>query len=370
MDARPSSSDDRTSQALASSFEEYRTLRAEITAALASQHAVLSYGIAALGLSTIAVGNAWQRAPAFAGFVLMTVIPSGIFLVVMLWGTELARMRRAGRYIAQHVEPRINDLAHTPYALSWERWLDGLVPPRASSKKPRPRSLNLGIAAAGAMWLILSLSSFAVGAYRFDTQARYIRSTAANDAKISAATTSPKEVPPRPTIARWFYRWWHFPWPVSAKNLGRGGEFWALFGVFILVPFSYASWMFSRNTRRLAAEFPPYIPTSAAGAVAELLRESTSEELLGFWPSYRAGQYDDAIATLTQTLQRYPDDPTILFSLACCESRAKRDDAALEYLRRAIDVGGKRILRLARTAEEEDFTMLKGDSRFRDLIGD
>jgi tetratricopeptide (TPR) repeat protein len=365
-DTRVSGGDDRTSHALASAFEEYRTLRAEITAALASQHAVLSYGIAALALSSLAIGNAWQTVPGFAGLVLMTAIPSGIFLVVMLWGTELARMHRAGLFIAEHLEPQINDLAGTPYALSWERWLAGDVPPRMA-QKPKPRSLNLGIGAAGVMWLVLSFSSFAVGAYRFDSQADYMRHVAAESAKASANATSPLQTPSRPTKVLWFYRWWHFPWPLSARSLRHGSEVSILFLLFVLVPFGYASLTFFRNKRRLASgEFPPYISTTASGSIAEILRESTSEALIGFWPSYQAGKYDEAVVILTRMLLQYPDDPAILFSLACCESRAGKSEVALQDLGRAIALGGKRILWLARDAE--DFSTLKDCARFRELI--
>jgi tetratricopeptide (TPR) repeat protein len=54
-------------------------------------------------------------------------------------------------------------------------------------------------------------------------------------------------------------------------------------------------------------------------------------------PFYTAGEYDRAAAAALAALDHFPDDPTILYNLACCESLAGRADDAVEHLRRALE---------------------------------
>lgn len=51
-----------------------------------------------------------------------------------------------------------------------------------------------------------------------------------------------------------------------------------------------------------------------------------------------AGRNDEGVEILAQGLGRYPDDPTILYDLACYESLAGRLDDALTHLRRALEL--------------------------------
>jgi hypothetical protein len=41
---------------------------------------------------------------------------------------------------------------------------------------------------------------------------------------------------------------------------------------------------------------------------------------------------------LTSGVERYPDDPTLLYDLACYEALTGRLDAALEHVRRALEL--------------------------------
>ena len=51
-----------------------------------------------------------------------------------------------------------------------------------------------------------------------------------------------------------------------------------------------------------------------------------------------AGDFDAYADELTDALQRRPDHPATLYNLACAESLAGRSDAALEHLRRALEL--------------------------------
>ena len=72
-----------------------------------------------------------------------------------------------------------------------------------------------------------------------------------------------------------------------------------------------------------------------------------------------------AIAELEAGLAQHPDHPTMLYHLACFESRAGRAAAALEHLQRAVDLDGQ--LR-AWARDDEDFSGLRDDPRFVSAI--
>lgn len=106
-------------------LEEYRTLRAEVIAAIQSQHQALGYGIAALALFLVAVAQIWKGSPLVASFALIVLIPGGIFFVVAVWGTEVTRMTRVGFYIGQYLEKEINRASNLEVQLNWDSWLLG-----------------------------------------------------------------------------------------------------------------------------------------------------------------------------------------------------------------------------------------------------
>lgn len=53
-----------------------------------------------------------------------------------------------------------------------------------------------------------------------------------------------------------------------------------------------------------------------------------------------AGHVEEGVAILADGLERYPDDATILYDLACYESLAGRLDDALVHLRRSLELDG------------------------------
>jgi tetratricopeptide (TPR) repeat protein len=70
---------------------------------------------------------------------------------------------------------------------------------------------------------------------------------------------------------------------------------------------------------------------------------------------------DRAIEILDVQLVEEPDDANVLYNLACAESRSGRDDAALEHLRRAVEL----VPRFAELAQSDgDLDGIRGDARF------
>ncbi len=70
-------------------------------------------------------------------------------------------------------------------------------------------------------------------------------------------------------------------------------------------------------------------------------------------PHYRAGDYARAIEVAQQLLKELPDEPTLLYNLACCESLADRPAEALEHLRRAGELDPS-VLEWAKTDSDLD----------------
>jgi hypothetical protein len=100
-----------------------------------------------------------------------------------------------------------------------------------------------------------------------------------------------------------------------------------------------------------------------------VLPESIATDGPGPWaavhPLYEAGEYAEAAARGRELLEAHPDDPRVLFNLACCESRAGRTADAIEHLRRAIDLA-EQCRELAK--RDSDFDPIRGERAFEELL--
>ena len=76
-------------------------------------------------------------------------------------------------------------------------------------------------------------------------------------------------------------------------------------------------------------------------------------------------QYAEGAAVLSAGLERFPDDPVLLYDLACYESMAGRGEDALGHLRQAVELDGS-LRDLARG--DSDFASLKDDAELRALL--
>jgi len=80
--------------------------------------------------------------------------------------------------------------------------------------------------------------------------------------------------------------------------------------------------------------------------------------------SYAAGDYERGIGILERALERFPDEPALLYDLACFESLEGERDRALGHLRRAIELDpGYRSAARA----DDDFATLRDLPEFRRL---
>jgi hypothetical protein len=82
-------------------------------------------------------------------------------------------------------------------------------------------------------------------------------------------------------------------------------------------------------------------------------------------PLYEAGNYGDAAAKGRELIQERPDQPYLYFNTACCESLAGETSAAIEHLRRAIEMwDGFRDM----ASHDDDLDPIRDEPAFRDLM--
>ena len=76
-------------------------------------------------------------------------------------------------------------------------------------------------------------------------------------------------------------------------------------------------------------------------------------------------EYAEGAAVLAAGLERFPDDPVLLYDLACYESMAGRGEDALGHLRQAVELDGS-LRDLARG--DSDLASLRDDPEFQALL--
>jgi tetratricopeptide (TPR) repeat protein len=122
-------------------------------------------------------------------------------------------------------------------------------------------------------------------------------------------------------------------------------------------------------------------PAAKRGAVAE--EEQTTILVVGGGPGqvytppdwersapalayFATEEYDKAHNELMKAHGQFPDDPTVLFNLACAESLLGRADDAIGHLEQSI-ANDESFRELART--DTDFDPIREEPRFRELVG-
>ena len=118
-------------------------------------------------------------------------------------------------------------------------------------------------------------------------------------------------------------------------------------------------------TRGASAEEPGTTVLALGGKPGEPFRISPWEYYFAAIPAYRAKDYGRALGVVREGLERHPDNPSILFTLACLESLSGERDAALQHLRRAVERNPK-LAEEART--DPDLDPIRDDPEFASAI--
>ena len=122
------------------------------------------------------------------------------------------------------------------------------------------------------------------------------------------------------------------------------------------------------GVNRTAFAQEPGTTIIAVGGVPGSAAESLGWEL---WaplnPLYENGAYAEAADRGRELVAEHPDYPVLFYNLACCESLAGENAAAVEHLRRAIELS-QQFRESA--GEDSDFDPIREDGAFRELVGD
>ena len=140
-------------------LEEYRALRSESLASMKSQQATVSTGTGALA---VLVGLAFRQTLPVQSLILLMPIPALSYVVLLIWLGEVARMMRAGFYLAT-IESRVNTyclVRGMPTALGWESWL------RQKGAKGRTPQVDWNYKAIIGLFLATSLGSVVLAMVR------------------------------------------------------------------------------------------------------------------------------------------------------------------------------------------------------------
>jgi tetratricopeptide (TPR) repeat protein len=105
---------------------------------------------------------------------------------------------------------------------------------------------------------------------------------------------------------------------------------------------------------------------AVGGARGEAYRVSPWEYTFGATPAWRRQDWAEAERLLREGLEAHPDNPSILYNLACILAQSGKTDEAFDLLRRSLEAEPK----YRKYAEsDEDLDPLRADPRFSEAVG-
>ena len=121
-----------------------------------------------------------------------------------------------------------------------------------------------------------------------------------------------------------------------------------------------------RAVRRGAyADEPGTTVLALGGKPGEVFQVSPWEYYFAAIPAFKDKDYARGAEIVREGLERYPDNPNVLYTLACFESLAGDSDSALDHLRQAA----AREPRVAEWAKDDsDLDPIREDARFESAV--
>ena len=118
--------------------------------------------------------------------------------------------------------------------------------------------------------------------------------------------------------------------------------------------------------RQAVATSDETIVLAVGGRRGEAYRVPPGGELADFLERYNERDYDSALAACHVALEKFPGNALILYNIACMQSLLGHGDEALETLRTSVGTWP----RFKENAQkDDDFTSLREDARFQELVG-
>ena len=113
------------------------------------------------------------------------------------------------------------------------------------------------------------------------------------------------------------------------------------------------------------AEEPGTTVLALGGVPGEVFRVSPWEYYFAAIPAFQSRDYARGMAIVREGLLHYPDNPGMLYTLACLESLAGDADSAIEHLTHAA-AGDPKIASWAK--DDSDLDPIRNDPRFESAI--
>ena len=155
---------------LSTAIEEYKSIRTESLDSMKVQNNIVGYGVAATAaLLTASIGFIDKNDSTILDLAIFCLfIPSVVSFIVMIWAGEVARMYRAGSFLAmrekiinRHIDAKINSGGSLSEPLGWENWL---LSEDANNKNQTPHHrLYAQHYCILAMFIFLGLLSMLIG---------------------------------------------------------------------------------------------------------------------------------------------------------------------------------------------------------------
>lgn len=132
------------------------------------------------------------------------------------------------------------------------------------------------------------------------------------------------------------------------------------------VPAGSVVFVSDRKVRRGAiAEDDGTVVLVAGGTPGKAYEVSAWEEAGDAYPLWEDGRHEEALQILRTVAVAHPEAGIVLYNTACLEAIVGEPEAALEHLRRSIELE-ERFRELART--DEDFQSMRDRPEFRKLV--
>jgi tetratricopeptide (TPR) repeat protein len=116
--------------------------------------------------------------------------------------------------------------------------------------------------------------------------------------------------------------------------------------------------------RKGVAREPGTLVVAIGATPGEVFKPSQWERNAPAFRYWETQEWDKAIEELLKAHEQYPDDGTVLYNLACAEARKGDSEAAVEHLRRSVELNAD-MRKLAE--EDEDFDSIRERSEFKEI---
>jgi tetratricopeptide (TPR) repeat protein len=113
--------------------------------------------------------------------------------------------------------------------------------------------------------------------------------------------------------------------------------------------------------RGAVATAPNTTALAVGGKVGEAYAVSPWESVAHAIPAWRDRDYSRARRTIEEGLREHPENPSLLYDLACVEALDGDTDAALKHIRRAIELKPEYA---ADARSDEDFASIRDEPGF------